>query len=104
MATDEGVLHLLWFILVMEFLGYPPTPVTVYQDNKSTMRVCQTGQSKSGRLKHVVVRYDFIHGQQEANKVTFKYIQSADMLADILSKPVDTGIFLKLRKRLLNLS
>jgi hypothetical protein len=103
-ATDEGVLHLLWLILVMDFLGYPPRPVTVFQDNKSTMRVCQTGHSKSGRLKHMVVRYDFIHGQQESNNITFEYIKSSDMLADILSKPVDNGIFLRLRKRLLNLT
>jgi hypothetical protein len=70
-ATDEGVLHLLWMILVFDFLGYPQQPVTVLQDNQSTMRVCQTGQSKNGRLKHMVVRYNFIHGQQEANIITF---------------------------------
>ena len=102
-ATDEGVLHLFWLILVMDFLGYPPRPVTVFQDNKSTMRVCQTGQSKSGRLKHMVVRYNFIHGQQEANVITFKYVKSTDMLADIMSKPVATPAFLKLRGLLLNL-
>ena len=103
-ATDEGVLHLLWFILVMNFLGYPSLPVTVYQDNQSTIRVCQTGQSKSGRLKHMVVRYNFIHSQQENNIITFKYIKSSDMLADILSKPVDNPTFLRLRKRMLNLA
>ena len=41
-AADEGVLHLLWMILVFDFLGYPQQPVTVFQDNKSTIRVCQT--------------------------------------------------------------
>ena len=102
-ATDEGVLHLLWMILVFDFLGYPQQPVTVFQDNQSTMRVCQTGQSKSGRLKHMVVRYNFIHGQQEANIITFEYIKSSDMVADIMSKPVTLPIFLKLRKQLMNL-
>lgn len=102
-ATDEGVLHLLWLILVFDFLGYPQRPVRVFQDNKSTMRVCQTGQSKSGRLKHMVVRYDFLHGQQEAQNITFQYIKTADMLADILSKPVDKNTFIRLRKKLLNI-
>jgi hypothetical protein len=102
-ATDEGVLHLLWMILVFDFLGYPQQPVTVLQDNQSTMRVCQTGQSKNGRLKHMVVRYNFIHGLQEANIITFEYVKSADMLADIMSKPVAPPIFLKLRKLLLNM-
>ena len=101
-ATDEGVLHLLWMILVFDFLGYPQKPVKVFQDNQSTMRVCQTGHSKSGRLKHMVVRYNFIHGQQEANVITFEYVKTCDMLADIVSKPVDKHIFLKLRNVLLN--
>ena len=101
-ATDEGVLHLLWLILVFDFLGYPQQPVTVFQDNLSTMRVCQTGQSKSGKLKHMVVRYNFIHGQQEENVITFRYIKSANMLADIMSKPVDNVTFVRLKKRLLN--
>jgi hypothetical protein len=102
-ATDEGVLHLLWLILVFDFLGYPQEPVTVFQDNKSTIRVCQTGHSKNGRLKHMVVRYNFIHGQQEANIITFEYVKSADMVADIMSKPTLLPIFLKLRKLLLNI-
>ena len=102
-ATDEGVLHLLWMILVFDFLGYPQKPVTVFQDNQSTMRVCQTGHSKNGRLKHMVVRYHFIHGQQEANVIIFEYVKSSDMLADIMSKPVDIPIFLKLQRLLLNL-
>jgi hypothetical protein len=34
-ATDEGVLHLLWLILVFDFLGYPQQPVKVLQDNLS---------------------------------------------------------------------
>ena len=102
-ATDEGVLHLLWMILVFDFLGFPQKPVTVFQDNQSTMRVCQTGHSKNGRLKHMVVRYNFIHGQQQENIISFEYIQSSDMVADIMSKPVDVSIFLKLRKLLLNI-
>jgi len=101
-ATDEGVLHLLWLILVFDFLGYPQRPVTVFQDNLSTMRVCQTGQSKSGKLKHMVVRYNFIHGKQEENVITFQYIKSANMLADIMSKPVDNATFTRLKRRLLN--
>lgn len=102
-ATDEGVLHSLWMILVFDFLGYPQQPVTVFQDNQSTMRVCQTGLSKNGRLKHMVVRYNFIHGQQEENNITFEYVKSADMVADIMSKPVTVSIFLNLRKLLLNM-
>lgn len=101
-ATDEGVLHLLWLILIFDFLGYPQTPVRVFQDNMSTMRVCQTGHSKSGRLKHMVVRYHFIHCQQESKVITFEYVKSADMLADIMSKPVDPPTFARLKKRLLN--
>lgn len=101
-ATDEGILHILWIVLIFDFLGHPQTPVTVFQDNQSTLRVCQTGHSKNGKLKHMVVRYNFIYGKQEDKTITFEYVKSTDMLADIMSKPVTPDIFKKLAKLLLN--
>ena len=103
-AADEAVLHLMWIILIFDALGYPQTPVTVFQDNKSTMRVCQTGQSRSGKLKHMVVRYNFLFGKQEENIIKFEYVKTSNMMADLMSKPVNKNVFRKMVARLLNLS
>jgi hypothetical protein len=101
-ALDESVLHLLWLRQLLDFIGYPQQPAYVYQDNKSTIMVCETGQSRNGKLKHMAVRYYFIHGQIEQNIVQIKYCESAEMVADILTKPLTGEIFNRLRNKALN--
>lgn len=103
LALDDGFMHLLWLRQVMDFLGYPQSPAIVYQDNKSTICVCETGHSKNGKLKHMAVRYYFIHGQITANIVKLKYCKTSQMVADILTKPLTGLLFNVFRKRLLNL-
>ena len=101
-ALDESILHLLWLRQLMDFIGYTQQPSYVYQDNKSTIMVCETGQSRNGKLKHMAVRYYFIHGQIEQNVVQIKYCESSDMTADILTKPLSGDLFKKLRNKILN--
>ena len=101
-ALDECILHLLWMRQIIEFLGYPQHPAFAYQDNKSTIVVCETGQSKNGKLKHMAVRYYFIHGQIEQNIVKIKYCKTSDMIADLLTKPLNGQSFIRLRNNILN--
>ena len=101
-ALDKGLIHLLWHRQVAEFMGYPQNPAVVYQDNKSTIIVCESGQSKNGKLKHMAIRYYFIRGQIQQNIVRLKYCRSEDMVADILTKPMGRSQFQKLRDKLLN--
>ena len=101
-TLDTNMLHLLWLRQVTEFMGYPQRPAIIYQDNKSTILVCESGQSRNGRLKHMAIRYYFIHGQIEQNIAKLKYVKSSDMIADILTKPLGAQQFKTLRQKLLN--
>ena len=101
-ALDECVLHLLWMRQILEFIGYPQNPAYTYQDNKSTIVVCETGHSKHGKLKHMAVRYYFIHGQIEQNIMKIKYCKTTDMTAGLLTKPLTGEVFKKLRDNILN--
>ena len=101
-ALDECVLHLLWMRQILEFIGYPQNPAYTYQDNKSTIVVCETGHSKHGKLKHMAVRYYFIHGQIEQNIMKIKYCKTTNMTADLLTKPLTGEVFKKLRDNILN--
>ena len=94
--------HLLWTIQLMDFLGYPQQPAYMLQDNQSTILVCETGYSKSGRLKHMAIRYYFVKSQVEDGVVAFKYVRSRDMVADILTKPLTGELFTYLRDKILN--
>ena len=103
-GLDEALLHLLWFRQIMDLLGYPQNPAYAFQDNKSTIFVCQTGHSKSaGRFKHMAIRYYFIKSLIEDGKVSLKYVPTEQMIADILTKPLVGQLFQTLRSKILNL-
>jgi hypothetical protein len=103
LALDDGFLHLLWLRQVLDFMGYPQVPTYVYQDNKSTIFVCETGHSKNGKLKHMAIRYYFIHGHLENNIAKLKYCKTEEMIADILTKPFNNSkSFIPLRNKMLN--
>ena len=101
-ALDESLLHLLWFTQIMAFLGYPQSPTFVYQDNKSTITVCEAGHSKNGRLKHMAVRWHFIQGKIQDKTIKLEYMPTNDMIADIMTKTIQGSKWETLKKLLLN--
>lgn len=101
-AVDLALQHLIWTRQILEFLGYPQHPAYIFQDNQSTILVCESGYSKSGRLKHMAIRYYFIKSLVEDGAIAFKYVRSRDMVADILTKPLSGELFYHLRDKILN--
>ena len=87
-ALDESLLHLLWFSQLLAFLGHPQKPTFVYQDNKSTITVCEAGHSKNGRLKHMAVRWHFIQGKIQDKTIELRYMETENVIADVMTKSV----------------
>jgi hypothetical protein len=83
--------------------GYEVGPAILYQDNKSTITLAEKGKSNSQRTRHVNIRYFFIKDRIDAKEIELKYMPTDDMVADILTKPLQGKKFIELRKRLLNL-
>jgi hypothetical protein len=76
----------------------------IYQDNKSTINLAEKGRSTSERTRHVNIRYFFIHDRIKSGEVEIKHMPTGEMLSDILTKPLQGTLFLKLRAELLNWS
>jgi hypothetical protein len=72
-------------------------PALVAQDNQSGITVMTTGQSKSGRSKHITLRYLFIKDRIENGEIELIYTPTDEMVADILTKPLQGSLFYKLR-------
>ena len=79
-------------------------PVETFQDNKSTIILAERGKNHSPRTKHIAVRYFFIKDRIEAGDLRLKYLPTAEMIADILTKPLQGEQFRTLRDKLLNMS
>jgi len=87
----------VWTQNFLQEAGFPQLPAVVYQDNKSTIHMGETGHGTYARSKHIAVRYFGVHELIELSKVVLKYKNTADMWADLFTKPLMGSQFTKLR-------
>ena len=86
----------------LEAQGYTLDPATVWHDNMSTLALIQKGRPASDRSRHINIRFFFVKERVTAGELRFQYKRTEDMIADILTKPIQGALFLRLRALLLN--
>jgi rRNA-processing protein FCF1 len=64
------------------------SPVVIYQDNKSAIHLMTEGTSISNKSKHMKVRYFYVKEKHDNGIVIISYMNTHDMIADILTKPL----------------
>ena len=67
----------------------------------STIRMAENGSSASRRTRHINVRYFFIKERIDSGEIRVSYLPTEEMIADLLTKPIQGKLFAKLRDRLL---
>jgi hypothetical protein len=73
--------------------GYKIGPATVHRDNRSTMALVKNERSKSERTRHIAIRYFFMADRVASGEISVDYMPTGDMLADILTKPLQGAFF-----------
>ena len=81
-------------------LGFQITPV-IHQDNTSTILSTANGSGASNRTRHVNIRYFWTTQYIDDGTVTVEYTPTGEMIADILTKPLQGELFRRLRALLL---
>jgi len=95
-AVSQAAYHLQF----LKEQGYDVC-ANLMQDNKSTICLAKNGKSNSDRTRHIDIRYYFVHQYLEDGTMTIEYCPTLDMIADILTKPLQGSLFEKLRDLLL---
>lgn len=62
-------------------------PVTLYQDNLSAIHL-MTGGGQFNRTKHMLSRISYLRDQVKAGSIVPEHLGTADMVADMLTKPL----------------
>jgi hypothetical protein len=62
-------------------------PVIVHNDNQGAIKIAST-DGNTRRSKHVDTKYQYIKNKTAVNAVTLEYTPTADMRADIPTKPL----------------
>ena len=74
---------------------------TVHEDNQSCISMA-TKQKFSPRTKHIALKYHHFRSFVDSKQIEVQYINTHDQLADCLTKPLGTNLFLDLRKMLID--
>jgi hypothetical protein len=73
--------------------------IVMNEDNKAAIQLA-TDRRFSERTKHMDIKYFYIAGELEANRVVIEYCETAKMIADIMTKPLGRVVFQRLRDML----
>lgn len=93
-------------IMVRNYLierGVPVGRAMVMQDNMSALKLIEHGRSGNVKTRHFDIALFFAKDRVEAGEIEFKHCPTGNLVADILTKPLQGSIFFKHRARLLNL-
>ena len=101
-GLSDSTGQILWTRNFLIEQGYNVEAAIVYQDNMSTIALVKNGKSNSERTRHIAIRFFFVADRVASKEIKVEYMQTGEMLADILTKPLQGDLFRKLRDRLLN--
>ena len=101
MAAAEATQEAIWLRQLLKDLKIEQKqPTTIFEDNQGCIAMTKNNVYHS-RTKHIDIKYHFIRTEVENHKVTFVYKQTADMIADIFTKPLEKQAFVKHRAKLI---
>lgn len=101
-AASDELSQVIWCREVLIYQGYTPKETILYQDNKSTMAMMTKGKHTSLRTRHIHVRYFFIADRINKGEIVVKHCGSEDMVADIMTKPLQGHRFRTARQLTMN--
>jgi hypothetical protein len=97
--TASQAIHLRSFI---EAQGYEMGPAVLYQDNLSTMALMKRGGPGSERSRHINIRHFWLAEKVAMGEVRIEHLGTAEMVANVLTKPVQGAQFVREREGLTN--
>ena len=73
--------------------GYAMAPMVVYQDNTSSIALVERGRSGAERTRHIGIRNFWIRERIESGEATVVHKGTAEMCANVLTKPLQDAQF-----------
>ena len=93
-AAVECVKDVVWFRQLMTDLGFPPKePTKIYVDNASLIVLSTEFSGNHKRVKHFLVRLNFLIDMVENGVVIFEKVSTTRNIVDPLTKPLGPSEF-----------
>ena len=98
----EASNQVLWTRNFLTHQNYDVGPAVIYQDNMSTIQLIKNGRSNSERSRHIDIKFFFLHDRIKLSHIIVTYKNTKEMIADLLTKPLQGEQFKALRNEVLN--
>ena len=101
-ALDELIRALVWVKGFLTEVGYDQTdiPTPIYIDNEAAILIGNTYKLTENN-SHMVRNLNYIHQEVKAHRITLRYIDTNNNVADVLTKALPQGPFIQHTKTLL---
>lgn len=96
-ALTDALGQVIWTRNLLESLGYKMEPATIFQDNLSTIAMVKNGTPTSHRTRHINIRFFFAKDRVSNGEIKIEHCPTEDMWADLLTKPLQGSLFIKMR-------
>ena len=103
-GISDALTTVIW---IRDFLlgqGHDVGPAVLYQDNMSTIALVENGQASNERSRHINIKFFFVSDRVEKGEIVIKYMPTDDMIADLLTKPLQGEKFRAMRDKILGLA
>jgi hypothetical protein len=95
--TASQAIHIREFLLEQ---GLATGPAVLGQDNLSAIALVRRGAPGSERSRHIAIRHFWLKERVDDGVVTVVHVPTADMVANVLTKPVQGNQFTRERDML----
>jgi hypothetical protein len=104
-ALSDKASMIIWTRSIVEWLLSDQTvpPARVLEDNEATIRLIELGRPASERTRHINIRHFFMSDRVKSGEIVLVHCQTENMIADVLTKPINGALYRRLRALLLNL-
>jgi hypothetical protein len=102
-GMSDQLPQIIWTRNFLVAQGYSMGPARIYQDNMSTIALASKGRSTSARTRHIAIRFFFVKDRIDSKEVEVVYKATGEMIADIMTKPLQGELFRKMRAGLMGM-
>ena len=100
-TASDGAATAIWLREFLKHQGYDLQSAVLREDNQAAIHLINHGRPTSERTRHIKIRYFFIKQFVDSGELEIEYCPTDQMIADILTKPLQGDLFLRLRDLLL---
>jgi hypothetical protein len=95
-ALSDAAKIIMWFRLWLTAQGILLGATPIFQDNESVLKLMMNERRANQRTRHLDVRLFYPQDLVLAKEITLKWIATLDMIADLMTKPVQGASFTRL--------